>query len=58
MDSYTYKMNEFQNGDVLVSFMLNDHIIKQETITDVEYRGIDVVAFANGRIDDYKWRDE
>lgn len=58
MDSYTYKMNEFQNGDVLVSFMLNDHIIKQETITDVEYRGIDVVAFANGRIDDYKWRSE
>lgn len=58
MNAYTYKINEFQNGDVMVSFMVNGHIIKQETITDAENRGIDVVAFAFGRIDDYKWSDE
>lgn len=58
MDSYTYHIEEFRNGDVLISFILNDHIISQETISRAKERKIDVVAFANGRIDDYEWAGE
>lgn len=58
MNSYTYRIEEFRNGDVLISFMLNDHIINQETISRAKERKIDVDAFANARIDDYEWTNE
>lgn len=58
MNSYTYRIEEFRNGDVLISFLLNDHIINQETISRAKDRKIDVVAFANGRITDYEWVGE